>query len=200
MAIVGNGIARIQLDRRACKRTLEIAYPVFLRSRSRVGIGGKRRDIDGASKIEMAFGTRVFDPDQTSRMSGLLESFGDDHSQRLMIMIDHRPAQQFDRIEIALAELAGGLRGHNPQHARSRTGITEVHRGNTPFGHGRTHDVAIDDPRHFPVVLICIRSCSGCLEWSVDTILGTTNDLHPVDGICPCRLLELHDIRPLPAR
>ena len=73
-------------------------------------------------------GARVVDADQCGGGARLLEGLGHHHRDRLVIMLDLRAAEQLGSVELALAELARVLGGHDGEHARRGFAWREVNR------------------------------------------------------------------------
>ena len=172
MGLIGRAVVDIELDRRVREGSGEIA-------RRAVGILFARRLFGGrhlSFQIESAFRSFIDDMDEACCSACLLESFGDDDGDSLMIMINLRATQQCGGVHLAFAKLTGIFSGHDRKHARRSLGGGQIDRCDPALCNGRTDDVAVGLIGHHIVLLICVACKASRLQRSVDTIDRLTDD------------------------
>ena len=193
MGVVGRGIFGVERDWGGGEGRLERADPV-----GREGLAaaiGDRRGLQRLGQVEPALGAIVVDADQRGRGAGLLEGFGHDDRDGLVVVVDLGPAEQLGGVAVALAELAGIAGGDDRDHARRRLGLGDVDPADRALGDPCADDVAVGRVRDFRV-LVGIGRPARDLQRSVDAILRATDHLHPVDRVGAGGGFELHGLKP----
>src|SRR3546814_10460712 len=90
--MIGRCVVRVEFDRRACEGRIEVAE-------ARIGLGaegGRRLDraVERLGQIETALRTAILNTDKSRRRPSLLETLRNHESDRLVVMLDIRTAQQ----------------------------------------------------------------------------------------------------------
>ena len=96
--LVGRGVGRIELDGRGGEGAREIAHRRIRRSAD--DARRRRGRVLRRSQVERAVGAHVLDANALRRGAGLFEGLGDDQADRLVIVLDFRPAQKLRRVAI----------------------------------------------------------------------------------------------------
>ena len=166
--LIGRRVGCVELDRRCGEGAGEIA-------RRRVGRAAETRlvldrGVLRRRKIERAVGRRIIDADELRGRARLLEGFGDDERDGLVIMLDLGAAEQLGGVVVALAELAGVLRRDDRQHAGRRLGVFQIDRRDAALGDGCADHIAVGLVGDDIVPLIGVGRGARGLERTVDAV------------------------------
>ncbi|MGY4290890.1 hypothetical protein ACVWXO_010156 [Bradyrhizobium sp. LM2.7] len=192
MGLIRGGVGRIKLHRRGGEGTRKIADGrIWLAITATGRFGGT---VPSGRQVERALRRVVVDLDKMGRGTGLLERFGDDDRDGLVIMVDLGAAEQLRRVVIALAELAGILGCDDRDDTRRGFGAGQIDRRDPALGDGRPDNVAVGRCRARAGVVPFMSV--GCpprrLERTVDPARRMPDDLELVDRIRGRGRIELH--------
>ncbi|MNQ12156.1 hypothetical protein D3C85_250560 [compost metagenome] len=196
VGLIRRGVEVVDLHRGLCVGAFKVTYAVF----TRVFLGGVLAGLATRflfrRQVERTGRAFILHADQAAGGARLLQVFGHHQRDGLVIVLDVRPAQQRGGVHLALAQLAGVLRGNHRQHARRAARGLDVHGADAALGNGGAQHIAHRGLRRGIMLFIGVGRLARSLQGAVDAVDGMAHDFQLIDGILGGGSIEFHRVRP----